>query len=280
MSHSSDDSFSPRSREELLEFVYRRGRRLRRRAALVRAVAVSAALVFVVGVVGAAFGDDDTSDRVRAADPSGEEPAPEDTDDEADDADNETETGDGVSDDDDTPETSTSTTTTLVCRNSADKACGPFYWDPEPEPDRELTLDVVSVRDDDGNDYLQGGAATVPPGVSVTFTVRAHDPDGFVAESSNYHAAFGDGAEEPAPDGTYMCGVPPRYGPWTPPEPESHERTWSFTHAYDEQGEYVFEVEYTGVECGSPYETYGTVTERLDVEVVTETTTTTSPLPV
>lgn len=120
------------------------------------------------------------------------------------------------------PSPSSTTTTALVCRNSVEPACGPFAWDPPPGPNQpiELTVSYEPERPRVGE--------------TVTFTVRAQDPD---AEICSVGVRFSNGTS-----GGEYCSVPAigcspePHGPWdTPPrKPSAVER--QFTYEFSRSG--------------------------------------------
>ncbi|MGH9151616.1 MAG: PKD domain-containing protein, partial [Acidimicrobiales bacterium] len=109
------------------------------------------------------------------------------------------------------------------CRNSADPACGPFWFDPQPGPDRPMTLEVST------------GPAPAVAGAEVAFRVELSDPDGVAYNA--WSVEFGDGGVLGA-SGMRTCE---RYGPWDPPAPDPaaalHVR--EFTHVFEVPGTYT-----------------------------------------
>ena len=122
--------------------------------------------------------------------------------------------------------TTTSTTAPSVaavsCRNSADPACGSFYWDPQPVADRPLMVDVRFTPEQPR------------VGDEVTFEITYVDPD--APELACTVLAFGDDASPTHCDSPQRpCG---RYGPWTPPAPQPLEARQVEVHVYNQPGTY------------------------------------------
>lgn len=92
----------------------------------------------------------------------------------------------------------TTSTTLATCRNSAAPACGGFRFDPQPGPDRPMTVDVAVVP------------ASPRAGEEMTFRVILTDPDGVSYGTSTF--SFGDAGLAGSP-------LPPcdKFGPWDPP---------------------------------------------------------------
>jgi cytoskeletal protein RodZ len=137
---------------------------------------------------------------------------------------------------------SPTTTTALVCRNSHDPRCGPFYWDPAPGPNEPSTTTITYAP------------ASPRVGETVTFTVRWSDPDGPYGSLTTEYS-WGDGRQatqhaDVAGDG--RCRE--FYGPWTPPKREPHSSTWDAPgYTYEQPGTYTFSVS-SGVDKGGCYE--------------------------
>ena len=139
----------------------------------------------------------------------------------------------------------------IVCRNSADPACGPFRWDPAPPANQALTVSIT--------------VSPVPTatGDVVSFHVVAEDPDGRIGTRS---VDYGDGTGETS------GGVPPcpdpAHGPWTPPPPTPERVEATYQHTYSAPGSYtaVFRVRSFGP-CPDPviYANEGQVTVPLVV---------------
>jgi len=107
-----------------------------------------------------------------------------------------------------------------ACRNSANPDCGPFFWDPAPAPNQQLSIDVTATATPTSN----------PGGRNVTFAVRVADPDHPVTDNCA-QIDFGDGsAVDRRP-----CSFPPcpdAHGAWEPPPAVAGDRTFSFAHRY------------------------------------------------
>ena len=103
------------------------------------------------------------------------------------------------------------TTTSLVCRDSIDPRCGPFYWDPAPALFQPLTVHVSFLP-------------TNPrPGEVVTFSFTADDPVAPYIWGAYCGHDWGDQTVDPGNTcrGSALPGPPPPepHGPWTPPPP-------------------------------------------------------------
>lgn len=128
------------------------------------------------------------------------------------------------------------TTAPAVCRNSFASSCGPFRWDPEPQPfplDVRVTADRTAVR----------------MGEEVTFTLEVAGPAGsaFLA-----HSESGDGGKPQISAGTRSCATPASrelFGPWDLPPPEPFAFTQQSAWTYDTPGTYVARFEYAGGSC-------------------------------
>lgn len=148
-----------------------------------------------------------------------------------------------------TPSTTTATpsmtTVPPACRNSRDEACGPSYWDPPPDRNQPLLVEVTFTP-------------TQPqPGDEVTFRVTVSDPDATIERQCNVGVAYGD--DSPL-DGCYSsASCLPRYGAWTPPEPVPDRHETSFTHRYDDVGDFtaVFTFESRSACYDDPYGSSG-----------------------
>lgn len=119
--------------------------------------------------------------------------------------------------------TPATTSTTVVCRNSLDPTCGPFYFDPDPEPDRPLTVEVT----------------VSPPrprvGEEVVFTIVLSDPDGVFSYLND--TSFGDVVSHV----DFLAMPCERFGPWDPPQrdPEQSVKVVELRHSYLEPGDYT-----------------------------------------
>jgi hypothetical protein len=118
----------------------------------------------------------------------------------------------------------TTTTAALVCRNSTNRACGRFRFDPAPG----------------GNQVMQVNATIQPPnpqaGQTVTFTFAITDD----AVPTQGNTDFGDGS---VPTSVDRCS--PRrtegFGPWTPPTRTVANHTIILQHVYAQPGTYRFQ---------------------------------------
>lgn len=117
-------------------------------------------------------------------------------------------------------------TTTLPCRNSTDPACGPFRWDPPPEPDQPVEIEITS------------SPRAPRVGQQVTVTVRVAEPD---AQIGTVTVGFGDeDVVALPPAGAVNCEGPS--GPWTPPEIARDETVTTYGHTYAQPGDYTIDV--------------------------------------
>jgi DNA-directed RNA polymerase specialized sigma24 family protein len=120
--------------------------------------------------------------------------------------------------------------TTTVCRNSMSPSCGPFRWDPAPDNNQAVTVQVVSTSPSQPH-----------PGDQVTFTVRSSDPDDQINATDQCRTSdsFGDGTTNPPQPSCPHCPSPNRYGPWTPPAKNGGQRYETVTHTYQLAGQYT-----------------------------------------
>ena len=141
------------------------------------------------------------------------------------------------------------TTTSLACRNSWDPACGPLRWDPNPGPNKPLTV-----------------AVTVSPpspkaGDTVTFRVTVDDPDGDQLLSRDLGTVdYGDGTPVTGVSGHRDCLQ--LYGPHTPPDPVLVHEEITFQHVYATPGTYTATFTYRSLgDCArGPSEGIGSAT--------------------
>lgn len=111
----------------------------------------------------------------------------------------------------------------LVCRDSVDERCGPFRWDPEPQPNRPASVSITYEP------------AEPVVGEEVTFSITVTDPDAPFVGLAWYDMVYIHGdAMSPCSEG---------YGPWTPPSPSAGEETITYKRVYRWAGEFPFEVE-------------------------------------
>jgi hypothetical protein len=121
-------------------------------------------------------------------------------------------------------ESTTTAVTTAACRNSTDRACGAFRFDPSPGANQRMQVDVT----------------VTPPSpragetVTITFVVRDD------ATPRLERADYGDGST-PALGDTRCAAQPPEgFGPWTPPNPQPGSYTLTDTHVYAQPGTYRY----------------------------------------
>jgi hypothetical protein len=116
----------------------------------------------------------------------------------------------------------TTTTTLDPCRNSTDPKCGPFRFDPQPGPDRPMTV-VVTVE-----------PASPIAGQPMVFHIALADPDGVSYDGTTFN--FGNsGIGGSTPE---SCA---KFGPWDPPayDPAAATKALDATHTYFEAGSYT-----------------------------------------
>lgn len=228
--------------DETLERVYRRGHQLRLRRRTRRGLA-AVAVIAALAVPVLAANEDGATDRLRAAAgpdsvtttttevtsvpvttgvPTSTSPATTPT------------TGEAAITVPDAP-----TTTALVCRNSADRRCGPFRWDPALAPNQPASLRVTY-------DPAQSVA-----GQEVVFTLVYTDPDSDERPLVK-NVEFGDGES----GGSMVAceAQPPRYGPWSPPEPRAGSHTEIVRHTYMSGGTFLARFHAVAGQCSQdPY---------------------------
>jgi hypothetical protein len=251
---------SPEHRRELLDRVYLRGQQIKRRRRILRIAPAGAAGLLAVVLIALAVAPGGDEQGVRTVNQP-----------------------DGVTT---TADQSTTTSTTIlqpaptsptspgpggspgvagpVCRNSADPACGEFRWDPAPAPNDPLTVTVTFTPE-----------APVA-GDTVTFNVVAEDPDAAVHRECDVGVAFGDGQSPRQCISDYACED--RHGPWSPPAEQPDRFETTFTHVYEQPGEYVANFEFTSEGgCFAPYESQGSQQVTVIVGAPPTTTTTAAP---
>lgn len=116
----------------------------------------------------------------------------------------------------------TTTTTLDPCRNSADPACGPFRFDPQPGADNPMAVQVATEP------------ASPVAGQPMVFHLTLTDPDGVSYDGTNFN--FGNsGIGGSTPE---ACA---KFGPWDPParDPASATQTVNVTHTYFAAGTYT-----------------------------------------
>lgn len=113
-------------------------------------------------------------------------------------------------------------TAVVTCRNSADPACGPFRFDPQPGNDLPMTVQAVV------------GPTSPVAGQEVVFQVTLADPDGVTPGSSLFH--FGDSGT-----GGSSFAECKKYGPWDPParDPSRATEIQEVRHTYAKAGTYT-----------------------------------------
>ena len=125
------------------------------------------------------------------------------------------------------------TTTVTPCRNSHDPACGPFYFDPPPDPDQPMTVEVIP------------SVSTVRVGEPMSFHIIRRDADGVSDGLRSYDVG------DDSLIAMYGRGLCDRYGPQDPP-PKGLTPTVvtdDFPHTYTRAG--TFTVKFTYQEGGA-----------------------------
>jgi hypothetical protein len=104
-----------------------------------------------------------------------------------------------------------------------------------PLTNEPMTVEVVKVE-----------PTTPHVGDTVTFTVRATDPDSFISPGPGFcgRSAFGDG---PAGDCGPSCAIRP---PGTPTPPRPSDQTFELTHVYELAGDYEVSITVRADQCG------------------------------
>ncbi len=128
------------------------------------------------------------------------------------------------------------------CRNSTNPECGPFTWDPAPDANQPLTVNVTYAP------------ASPRAGEEVTFTVVVEDPDARVMRNLNTRRDYGDGVVDEAPPSPASCGQ--AFGPWTPPDKMPDRFVTTFRHVYKRAGTYTASYSFestSGCVGGDPY---------------------------
>jgi hypothetical protein len=143
--------------------------------------------------------------------------------------------------------------TNSSCRNSYDKECGEFRWDPSPQPNDPMDIEIV----------VSPEAPSV--GEAVTFVIHVRD-DASGRRPIWIRKTYGDGITAVTHlSGTTVCRE--RYGPWTPPQKGQYDITERFEHKYRTAGRYTAEFEYS-TSAGSCYDPYASVGRKsVTVEV-------------
>lgn len=217
--NSDDDGVKPvHSDGEILSRVYARGRSIRLRRRVVRAVmsvvVISALFAMGAGVARtihtmerppAAFNDATSpSPEASVSEPDtfvgGQAPVPSDS-----------------AGPIDTPTESPSETPSPVCVNSFDPACGKFYWDPDPGTNAPVSITI------------RLSSTTVQVGETITATVTVSDPDAPIQCAS---FEWGD-------NGTYIgtaIASRGRFGRWETPPKHPSQETFTVSHRYENAG--------------------------------------------
>ena len=252
-------------KERLLERVHGRGQALLRRRRLVQGLSAATAVLLLVAVPGvlAASGGGSGHKSVRTIGGPSTSTSEETTTTEA----PTTEPPTTVA-----PPPTTAvrrTTTSLVCHNSYNPACGPFYWVPGPPADQPLTVQVTFTP------------SAPKAGDTVTFHVVADDPDGIGLSGSicDQSARFGEPDEVvPACHGDYICSDTP-YGPWTAPPSRPAHQDSTVQHVYSSGGTYkaTFFFRSHGSICPTAYGSEGWNSATVVVSGPPASTTTTAP---
>ena len=118
---------------------------------------------------------------------------------------------------------------TRPCRNSHDPACGPFYFDPPPDPDQPMTVEVIP------------SASTVRVGEPMSFHVVRRDADGVLDGFRSYD--LGDFTNEVEMPAKGLCD---RFGAWDPPTKGLTPTvvTFDMPHTYAQPGTFTVKFSY------------------------------------
>lgn len=241
-----------RSPEQLLAHVYKRGRVLRMRRLVVRALSIYgvAAVVVIATVVSAGSPGSDRPFASSSEGPPTTEASPPG-------APSPTPAGEPSPINEVSP--SASESSGPVCRNSHNPACGDFYFDPKPEQNHPLRVSITHSPN------------RPKTGEAVTFLVVAEDPDARVVRDPTWKG-FGDGPSSSYSE-DHVCGGG-GFGAWTPPEPQPDRHETTFTHVYQSQGTYAVKFGFhshtfmsgDSVACPDPYGSEGAASVRITVE--------------
>ena len=129
---------------------------------------------------------------------------------------------------------------TPSCRDSYDPACGTFRWDPAPQPNEDL---AVQIDVDPSSPRV---------GEKVTFTVTAQDDH---AEPVALEGEYGDNGFNISPS---CLAQKERYGPWTPPAKAPRTVTRTYEGTFDEPGKHTVSFTFSTDTCnGQGYNPYG-----------------------
>jgi hypothetical protein len=119
---------------------------------------------------------------------------------------------------------STTVALTPACRNSTDRACGAFRWDPQPGANQRMVVDVtVSPSNPRAGEV-----------VTITFAIRED------AVPRLERAEYGDGTSPALGDSRCAAQPPEGFGPWTPPTQQAGTFTLTDTHVYAQPGTYRY----------------------------------------
>lgn len=142
------------------------------------------------------------------------------------------------------PAMSPTTTTTVICRNSFEESCGPFYHDPPVSTPN--TKPVVEFIDH---------ATTAFVGEPYVLKVHVSDPDTpFQPESCVNFVDWGSPSSDPRCVADVLDCMRHPSGPWDPPVPEPSDFVDELTYTYTEPGTYEIMAFYDGkYSCHSPY---------------------------
>jgi hypothetical protein len=151
----------------------------------------------------------------------------------------------------------------LVCRNSHDERCGPFYWDLPPGfVNQPITVSAAG-------EPLQATA-----GQPVDLSFATDDPD---ASGCVHQVRLGGGRMigNTGPCAIPACGTSPRFGPWDPPAIEDvapPDGGATVTAAFDAPGTYTITVDAgSWTMCGGADLYHSTATSSFTIEVAPAT---------
>ena len=111
-----------------------------------------------------------------------------------------------------------------ACRNSTDRACGPFRWDPPPGPNAPLEISIAH------------SPSAPRAGEEVTITVHLHDADALIGDVA---IAFGDEEVSTIPPASIVSCEGAAAGPWSLPAATPDDLVNTYRHTYTRAGDYT-----------------------------------------
>lgn len=119
-------------------------------------------------------------------------------------------------------------------------------------PALHIGTDLHCESEPRGDDDEEVSPAAPKAGQTVTFTLRAVDPDshfvldGIWCDNSGY--SFGDNS--PGHACAVSCAAVNEYGPWDPPPPQPGDLTFTMQHTYNTAGTFHAQFGVTAEACG------------------------------